>query len=93
MHMLENLVRHLDPFSTYLQSLQGHVEDCQRTLPCFYRNVPDCVRYLLHEIAYCDVLVYASRREYDQSRQRIYAEMQTADWWWDVQVLPLAFFM
>ena len=92
MHTLENLLRHLDPYSPYLQWLEGHVEDGQRTLPFFYRNVLDCVRYLLRQIAYRDDLVYAPRREYDQSGQRIYAEMHTADWWWDVQVLPRSLF-
>jgi len=81
MHMLENLLRHLDPYSPDLQWLEGHVEDGQRTLPFFYRNVLDCVRYLLCLIAYRDDLVYAPRRQYNQSGQRIYAEMHTADWW------------
>jgi len=74
MHTLENLLRHLDPYSPYLQWLEGHVEDGQRTLPFFYRNVLACVRYLLRRIAYRDDFVYAPRREYDQSGQRIYAE-------------------
>jgi len=81
MHTLENLLRHLDPDSPYLQWLEGHVEDCLRILPFFYWNVLDCVRYLLCQIAYRDDLVYGPRREYDQSGQRIYAEMHTADWW------------
>jgi len=51
MHTLEYLLRHLDPYSPYLQWLKTHVEDGQRTLPFFYRNVLDCVRYLLHQIA------------------------------------------
>jgi len=92
MHTLENLLRHLDPYSPYLQWLEGHVEDGQRTLPFFYRNVLDCVRYLLRQIAYGDNLVYTPRCEYDQSGQRIYTEMHTADWWWDVQVLPRSLF-
>jgi len=92
MHTLENLLRHLDPYSPYLQWLEGHGEDGQRTLPFFYRNVLDGVRYLLRQIAYRNDLVYAPPREYDQSGQRIYAEMHTADWWWDVQVLPRSLF-
>jgi len=92
MHTFENLLRHLDPYCPYLQWLEGHVEDDQRTLPFFYRNLLDCVRYLLRKIAYRDDLVYAPRREYDQSGQRIYAEMHTADWWWDVQVLLRSLF-
>jgi len=50
------------------------------------------VRYLLRQIAYRDDLVYAPGSEKDQSVQRIWAEMYTADWWWDVQVLPHSLF-
>jgi len=92
MHTLENLLRHFDPYSPYLQWLEGHVEDGQRTLPFFYRNVLDCVRYLLRQIAYRDDLVYPPCCEYDQSGKRIYTEMHTADLWWDVQVLPRSLF-
>jgi len=92
LHTLENLLGHLHPCSLYLQWLEGHVKDSQRKLPFFYRNVLDCVRYLLHQIAYGDDLVYEPRREYNQSRHRIYAEMHMADWWWDVQVLPYSLF-
>ena len=49
-----------------------------------------CVRYLLRQIAYRDDLVYAPRREYDPSGQRIYAEMHMADWWWDLRVEHLS---
>jgi len=87
-HTLENIHRQLDPYSPYLHWLDGHVEDGQRTLPFFYRDVLDFVRYLLRQIAYRDNLAYATHRGYDQSRQSIYSEMPTADWWWDVQVLP-----
>jgi len=90
--MLVNFLRHLDPYSPYRQWLEGYAQDGQRTLPFFYRNVLDCVRYLLRQIAYRDDLVYAPRREYHQSGQRIYSEMQMADWWWDVQVLPRSLF-
>ena len=93
MHTLENHLRILDPYSVYLQWFEGQVEDGSRTLPFFYRNVLDCVWYLLRQIAYRDDLVYAPRREYNHSGNRIYAEMHTADWWWDVQVqLPNRFY-
>ena len=86
MHTLENHRQLLDPSSQYLQWFKGQVEDGERTLPFFYRNVLGCVRYLLHQITYRDDLVYAPRHEYDSTGQRIYAEMHRADWWWDVQV-------
>ena len=85
MHTLENHLRSLDPYSPYLQWFEGQVEDSKRTLPFFYRNILDCVRYLLRQIAYQDDLVCAPRREFDPDGERIYSEMNTMDWWWDVQ--------
>ena len=86
MHTLQNHLRRVDPYGQYLQWFEGKVEFDQRTLPFFYRNILDCVRYLLRQIAYRDDLVYAPRREYDFDGQRVFSEMHTADWWWDVQV-------
>jgi len=86
MHAFEKHLWELDPYSRYLQWFQGQVEDGKRTFSFFYRNVLDCVRYLLRQIAYRDDFVYAPRREYDHTGQRVYAEMHTADWWWDIQV-------
>jgi len=88
MHTLENLLQALDPLSAYLQWNEGQVDDGKRTLPFFYRNLLDCVRYHLCQIAYRDDFVYAPRREYDTNGPRIYAEMHIADWWWDLQVQP-----
>jgi len=76
----------LDPNSGYLKWHEGQVEDGKRTLPFIHRNALDCIRYLLRQMAYRDNFVSAPRREYDPDGQRIYAEMHTADWWWDVQV-------
>jgi len=81
MHKLENHLRLLDLYSQYLQWFEGQVEDGQRTLTFFYRNVLGYIRYPLRQIAYRDDLVYAPPHEYDSTRQRIYAEMQTVDWW------------
>jgi len=57
MHTLENHLRLLDPYIQYLQWFEGQVEDGQRTLPFFYRDILECVRYLLRQIAYEDDLV------------------------------------
>jgi len=62
MPTLENHLRSLDPHSSYLQWFEGQVEDSKTTLPLFYRNVLDCVRYLLCQIAYQDDWVYAAGR-------------------------------
>jgi len=57
MHTLENLLQALDPHSAYLQWNKGQVDDGKRTLPFFYRNILDCVRYLLRQITYRDDFV------------------------------------
>ena len=90
MYTLENHLQFLDPYNQYLQWFEGQVEDGQRTLPFFYRDLLGCVRYLLRQIAYRDDLVYAPRPEYDPTGQRIYPEMHMADWWWDLQVEHLS---
>ena len=71
MHTLENHLWSLDPYNPCLQWFEGQVEDSKRTLPFFYRNVLDCVRYPLRQIAYQDDLVYAQRREFDHNNERI----------------------
>jgi len=86
MHTLENHFQLVDPYSHYLQWFEGQVEDGQRPLPFFYPKVLGCVRYLIRKLAYREDFGCAPRHEYDSNGQRIYAEMQTADWWWDVQV-------
>jgi len=88
MHTLQNLLQAFDPHSAYLQWNEGQVDDSKRTLPFLYRNVPDCLGYLQCQIAYRDDFVYWPRREYHTNEPRIYVEMHTADWWWDLQVQP-----
>ena len=51
MHTLEKHLRELDPYSRYLQWFEGQEYDGKRTLSFFYRNVLDCVTYLLRQIA------------------------------------------
>lgn len=86
MHTRETNLRSLDPYSPEVQWFEGQVEDSKRTLSFFYRNALDCFRYLLPQIVYQDNLVYAAGRQFDNTDERIYAEMHTADWGWDVQI-------
>ena len=51
MYTLENHFRSLDPDRPYLQWYEGEVYDGVRVQPFFYRNVQDCVSYLLRQIA------------------------------------------
>ena len=55
----------------------------------YVRDLQECIEYLLRQRAYAADLVYAPIREFGEKGQRIYTEMHTADWWWDVQVRTL----
>jgi len=80
MHTLENHLRSLDPYGQYLRWFKEQVLYDKRTLPFCYRDILDCVRYLLRQITYRDDIFYAPRQEYDQNGQRRYGEMHTAEW-------------
>jgi len=86
MHMFENHLRRLDHYTQYQQWFEGKVKDNEKTLSFFYHNIVDCIRYLICQIAYRDDLVYVLRHEYDQNRLRIFSEIHTTDWCWEVQV-------
>jgi hypothetical protein len=76
----------LDPFGEYLTWTEATMDDGKHSTTFYYRNVIDCVRYLIRQIAYRPDMVYAPIREYDSSGDRLYSEMHTADWWWETQV-------
>jgi len=52
----------------------------------YYRNIIDSVRYQTRQVAYSSDMLYAPIREYYSSGERLYSEMHTADWWWDMHV-------
>ncbi|KAF8433433.1 hypothetical protein BGX38DRAFT_1289941 [Terfezia claveryi] len=57
----------------------------------FYRDVEQCIRYLLHQKVYAQYLVFKSQKDFDRQGNRVYTEMHTGDWWWDTQMtLPVA---
>jgi len=86
LHQLENLLQHLDLYRPNLQLFKGHIEDSKRPLLCYYWNVLDCLRYHPCQLAYDDDLGYTPWLKYNPSGQRIYAEMNRADWGWEVQL-------
>jgi len=76
----------LDPFHEYLVWAEASIDHGRHAKTFYYRNIIDCVRYLICQVAYGSDMVNASIREYDSSRERLYSEMHTADWWWDMEV-------
>ena len=55
----------------------------------FYRDPVACIRYLFRQRIFKDVISYAPTQEYNAGGERIYSELHTGDWWWEVQVRPL----
>ena len=83
------LLQYLDilhPFHEYLVWAEASIDDGLHATTFYYGNITDCVRYLIRQVEYSSDMVYAPIREYDSSGERLYSEMHTADWWWDMQV-------
>jgi len=76
----------LDPFHEYLVWAKASINNSQHATSFYYRIIIDCDCYLICQVAYSSDMVYAPIREYDSSGERLYSEMHTADWWWDMQV-------
>jgi len=74
----------LDPFREYWMWAEASIDDCRHATAFYYRNIIDCVRYLILPVAYSADIVYAPIREYHLSGERLYSEMHTAYWWWDI---------
>ncbi|KAI0821807.1 hypothetical protein BC628DRAFT_1278229, partial [Trametes gibbosa] len=53
------------------------------------RNPVDCIRELMGNSAFRDLIGYAPERQYADAggKERIFSNMWTANWWWDVQKL------
>lgn len=53
-----------------------------------YRNPLEVVQSLWSNSTYADQMVFAPRRMWSSSSRssRLYNEMWTGDWWWEVQV-------
>jgi len=62
------------------------IDDGRHATTFYYRNIIDFARYLFCQVAYSSDMIYAPIQEYDSSGERLYSEMHTADWLWDMQV-------
>jgi len=69
----------LDLFGDCLVWTEAAIDDSQHPTTFYYRNVIDCVRFLIRQVAYRSEMVCAPVREYHSSGERLYWEMHTAD--------------
>jgi hypothetical protein len=61
-------------------------------LELWRRDPVECVRELLGNPAFRNVLKYAPERHFmdEEGKNRMFDEMWTANWWWDTQVNPIS---
>ena len=54
----------------------------------YSRNVIECIKALYGDAEFSKHLVFKPERHYKSAdkKQRIYHELHTGDWWWEVQV-------
>lgn len=58
------------------------------TLELWRRNPVDCIKELFGNPAFKKVMRYSPERHFadKEAEIRVYDEMWTADWWWEMQV-------
>lgn len=63
----------------------------KETIELWARDPVECVEELLSHSAFKEHAVYAPRRVYTCSDRinRVYDEMWTGDWWWEMQVCQI----
>jgi len=57
----------LDPFREYLVWVEASIDDGRHSTTFYYRNISDCVRYVIRQVADSSDIGYAPIREYDSS--------------------------
>ncbi|KAJ7749142.1 hypothetical protein B0H16DRAFT_1847253 [Mycena metata] len=75
-------------------TLKGDLEDDDgkpivETLELWYRDPVDCIRELMGNPVFCDVMQYAPQKCFEDmaGMSEVINEMWTADWWWKLQKL------
>ena len=89
-YKLDQYIKALDPYHHFIEWNEGTYTHDGRSSTFFYRDIVQCVEYLLSQPAYREDIVYAPVREHDETGERLYSEMHTADWWWETQVRAFA---
>jgi Plavaka transposase len=52
----------------------------------WYRDPTAIIRYIFRHPQFSEDLMYAPKKDYNDSGERVYNEMWTANWWWRQQV-------
>ena len=55
------------------------------SLTFHYRNALDCVRSLFSQTSLLGHMEYAPKRMFDAQGNRIYTDLSSSNWWWEIQ--------
>jgi len=58
----------------------------------WYRDILESLKYLLRRKSFAAHMCWAPVRHFDTQQDRVYTEMNTATWWWDMQVCQYSTF-
>lgn len=53
--------------------------------PFYYRDIVDCISFLMGHRPFKDNMVYSPVREYGEGGQRLFDEFHSGEWWWETQ--------
>jgi Plavaka transposase len=76
----------LDNWRTATVTLASPIADiASQAYPLQYQDVENVIRFLLGHTPFNDNLTYSPVRLWNDSDSRVYTEMWTGDWWWEMQ--------
>ena len=91
-HTLANKGDNVEPDALGKHSVISTIDydaGCSET-PCYWRDPINVVRDLLQNPTYQNGLIYTPSQLTDTFGERIYGELDTGDWWWNLQVRTTA---
>ena len=84
---IEGLPNGMKPdWRTSILSVEAQFDGTEdREYVVHYQNVLEAIRFLIGHRPFANNLSYEPVRHYNTEGQRIYSEMNTAEWWWEKQ--------
>ena len=80
MYTLDQYITALDPYQHFLEWKEEIYKNDGYSSASFYRDIVQCVEYLLWQPTYQDDIVYTLVWEHNESGERLYSKMHTAYW-------------
>jgi hypothetical protein len=52
----------------------------------YMRNIKKCIEFLLGHLPFAEKLVWEPEKLFECNGYRVYNEMNSGEWWWEMQV-------